>query len=254
MAVVSLRPGGIPHLPGGVITLPIPPAAKHPKAKLITEDGERFVLPFAPTQVAHDGFARGRAQLDRPGRKPLTVDVGPGLRSCSFTVFLGYRDHQRSVEPLLKDLRRLAASGDRITIAGLGDLEGAHKWNLTGMTVDTLLRQQGTNAVTRATVALSFTEDVDAVVNVGPLSGGKKGGKGGKGGGGKGGGGKGGGGKGGDDTKTRRYTVEAGDTLARIALKFYGNPNKWRLIAHRNKIDDPRKLKPGTRLIIPPED
>lgn len=231
----------------GTITIPRPP-----KAKLITEDGLTLVLPFAPREVSHSGMADTFAVLDRPGRKPVTVRTGNGLRSVSFTVFLGYRDHQRSVEPLLEKLRGIAASGDRLTLS-LSDLEGGVKWNLTGLTIDTILRQQGTNAVTRATAALTFTEDVEATVNVGPLSGGKKGPRAG--------GGKGGKGKGDDrangpgskgKTTTQRHTVAAGETLASIALLYYGDPSEWRLIAAASGVTDPRKIKPGDRLVIPP--
>lgn len=242
----------------GVIPTPRPdPIAGHPKARIVTENGRSFVLPFAPRQVSHAALADTYVALDRPGRKPLTVRTGRGLRTVTFDVFLGYRDHQRSVEPLLEQLRRIAESGDTVTLS-LSDLEAGVKWNLTALTVDTLLRQQGTNAVTRANVSLTFTEDVDAAVNVGPLSGGKKkknkgDGKGGK--------------KGKGDqawgpqapgskgkTTTQRHTVAAGETLASIALLYYGDPNAWRPIAEASGIRDPRKLKVGARLTIPPEE
>jgi nucleoid-associated protein YgaU len=51
------------------------------------------------------------------------------------------------------------------------------------------------------------------------------------------------------------YTVEAGDTLAIIAQKFYGDPTAWRRIydANRSAIgDDPDKLPLGIQLRIPP--
>lgn len=51
----------------------------------------------------------------------------------------------------------------------------------------------------------------------------------------------------------RSYTVEAGDTLFSIARKFYKSPARWKEIREANsgKIDNPGKLKPGTRLTIP---
>ena len=45
--------------------------------------------------------------------------------------------------------------------------------------------------------------------------------------------------------------VVAGDTLAGIAYREYGDPNLWRAIADVNGIDDPMLLPPGTRLLIP---
>ncbi|MGB3458298.1 MAG: LysM peptidoglycan-binding domain-containing protein [Halobacteriota archaeon] len=53
-----------------------------------------------------------------------------------------------------------------------------------------------------------------------------------------------------DRTKTRQ--VKQGDSLWFIAAKEYGNPALWRYIAEANRIDNPRVLKPGMELIIPP--
>ncbi|MFB0563334.1 MAG: LysM peptidoglycan-binding domain-containing protein [Candidatus Lokiarchaeia archaeon] len=51
---------------------------------------------------------------------------------------------------------------------------------------------------------------------------------------------------------TKIVVVKSGDTLKRIAAKVYGDPNQWRRIAKANNIVNPRKLKPGTELVIPP--
>lgn len=51
------------------------------------------------------------------------------------------------------------------------------------------------------------------------------------------------------------YTVEAGDTLASIAQKFYGDASRWRRIydANRDVIgDNPDRLQLGLKLRIPP--
>jgi nucleoid-associated protein YgaU len=47
------------------------------------------------------------------------------------------------------------------------------------------------------------------------------------------------------------YTVEAGDNLSKISKYFYGDANKYTSIAKANNLDDPNKIKPGQRLIIP---
>ena len=53
-----------------------------------------------------------------------------------------------------------------------------------------------------------------------------------------------------DRTKTR--TVKEGDSLWFIAAKEYGDPALWKHIADANKIENPRVLKPGMDLCIPP--
>lgn len=57
------------------------------------------------------------------------------------------------------------------------------------------------------------------------------------------------------DGRTRRYTVESGDTLSRIAERYYGEPSKWRLIyeANRDTISNPDLIYPGQELQIPEE-
>lgn len=51
---------------------------------------------------------------------------------------------------------------------------------------------------------------------------------------------------------TRQYRVREGDTLSRIAAEHYADPGAWRPIADENGLDDPRRLRPGTLLTIPP--
>jgi predicted Zn-dependent protease len=47
------------------------------------------------------------------------------------------------------------------------------------------------------------------------------------------------------------WTVKAGDTLAWIAYKAYGDSNLWRRIADENGLINVRRLMPGMRLVIP---
>ncbi len=46
--------------------------------------------------------------------------------------------------------------------------------------------------------------------------------------------------------------VKRGETLSSIAQEEYGDPNLWRIIANENRLLNPRKLKPGLVLTIPP--
>ncbi|MGE5646811.1 MAG: LysM peptidoglycan-binding domain-containing protein [Acidobacteriota bacterium] len=49
------------------------------------------------------------------------------------------------------------------------------------------------------------------------------------------------------------YTVQAGDTLSKIAQKYYGDASHYRKIfeANQDQLKDPNMIKPGQRLVIP---
>jgi nucleoid-associated protein YgaU len=49
------------------------------------------------------------------------------------------------------------------------------------------------------------------------------------------------------------YTVVAGDSLSKIAKRFYGDANKWPRIheANRDQIANPDLIHPGQKLRIP---
>lgn len=47
------------------------------------------------------------------------------------------------------------------------------------------------------------------------------------------------------------HWLAEGDSLASVAYRTYGDPTKWREIAQRNGIDDPARLRPGHRLVLP---
>jgi LysM repeat protein len=51
----------------------------------------------------------------------------------------------------------------------------------------------------------------------------------------------------------RKYTVQSGDTLSKIAKQFYGDANSYNKIfeANRDKLSDPDKIRPGQELVIP---
>lgn len=51
---------------------------------------------------------------------------------------------------------------------------------------------------------------------------------------------------------SKRYVVRRGDTLSRVAAQQYRDPGQWRRIAAANGLDNPRRLVPGTVLVLPP--
>ena len=52
--------------------------------------------------------------------------------------------------------------------------------------------------------------------------------------------------------KTKRRIIKKGDRLWMFAAREYGDPSKWRAIADANNIDNPRILKIGIEIVIPP--
>src|SRR5438876_9774912 len=56
-----------------------------------------------------------------------------------------------------------------------------------------------------------------------------------------------------DDTNSRTYVVQRGDTVASISRKFFETSTRWKEIldANRGVIDNPKKLAAGQTLVIP---
>lgn len=53
------------------------------------------------------------------------------------------------------------------------------------------------------------------------------------------------------DQRPHQYHIRKGDTLMSIAKEFYGDWHKWKLIADKNHIHHPRKLRVGRLIILP---
>jgi nucleoid-associated protein YgaU len=52
----------------------------------------------------------------------------------------------------------------------------------------------------------------------------------------------------------RSVLLDAGDSLAAVAWREYDDPTLWRGIAAFNGIDDPLRVAPGTRVLVPTAD
>lgn len=51
---------------------------------------------------------------------------------------------------------------------------------------------------------------------------------------------------------SKSHVVGGGETISSIAATAYDDPALWRPIALRNQLDDPRALRPGVEIAIPP--
>lgn len=214
--------------PATGITAPGP----HPKAVLRAENGLEVTLPYAPRGTSLGGFAPTWGTLDRPGRKPLVQRNGDGLLTGSLAFQLARPDHQEAVEDYITGLAAIADAGQRVTLLNLSPLERG-PWRINGLAVTGTLRQHGTNVITRADVTLDLIEASDPNPQVGPVAGGTTS-------------------AGAGSSIPKTYTVKKGDTLRRIANRFYGTPAAWKYLAAANGIKDPDKLKVGRKLHLPP--
>jgi len=52
--------------------------------------------------------------------------------------------------------------------------------------------------------------------------------------------------------RTKRREFKEGDAVWLFASAEYGDPEKWRVIANHNQLDNPRLVAPGTALELPP--
>ena len=55
----------------------------------------------------------------------------------------------------------------------------------------------------------------------------------------------------GTPSPNRTHQIQAGETLDRIAARYFGDPTRWRTLAAANGIADPLDLKPGRIISIP---
>lgn len=54
--------------------------------------------------------------------------------------------------------------------------------------------------------------------------------------------------------KTKRRVLTAGYSVWLLAQREYGDPRDWRQIARHNGVGDPRAIRPGSVLVVPPLD
>lgn len=215
-----------------LLQMPLAPVlAAHQRAYLLSETGVRVEFHRTPPESTADGDAAVFTQIDMPGDLPLSRRASPALRSLSINPQVGDDNAETSCEDTLAALRALAASGERVQCVW-GRLEQGW-WNITAMPITVISRVQGTNDVSRCTVAITLTQANDLIVTPGSTST------------------SGGGGTAGWKT----VKVKAGDTLYKLATKYLGRGNRWPEIAKANGIKNPKstaKLTAGKTLKIPP--
>lgn len=220
-----------------------------PANKAFVQMGKyRLIFPITSPQVEHSDFTSDWVQISRPGLRPLFRRAHERLRRMTFRVVLASCD-KAGVEAFVKRLSVYANnSGGPVTVS-YGPLENG-LWRLTEIEVSTIQRNPN-NTVWHADVEMTFVEAYfdppggKPPSTQPPLAGEASGGatigsglrgtptapK--------------------EITGPRTYTVKAGDTLSGIALKMYGDANRYIDIARANNIRNVDLIHPGQVLIIP---
>lgn len=159
-------------MPVVAIRRPRPAAPRpHPAAVIVSERGRRVPLRYAPVGGQIGGMGWEWKAVDRSGRKPLVLRGGSKLRTLAYTLRLVWPDPDHAVESTIEALRGLADSGERVRMTGMGPQERG-LYRIEDMPVTIISRQDGSNAITEAEVALRLVEASDPTTSLGPLTGG----------------------------------------------------------------------------------
>lgn len=198
-----------------------------------TEDGRRFSLYSSPSQFEFGESARF-GSIDREGLKPITRNLGAGLKTLSFTHTIASMDYQQSIEHLVAPLTRLARDGAKVRfVGGSTEYEQGVWWNIKSLPVSTQQRALD-NRASRVSLSWSLEEAVDVTANIvrvipappppAPAP-----------------------------PAVRQHRVVPGDTLWDIARAYLGNGVRWPEIFNLNRaiIANPHWIYPGQVFKIP---
>jgi LysM repeat protein len=210
------------------------PAPAVPDRKVTLKLGtEVLTLPLTSPRVEHDDIAPDWVQIERPEQLPLLRKGSGRLWRMQFDC--QFRKNGRPVEGGLRMLERLANHGHPIVV-GYGPLE-AGLWQLVGVRIRSERREAGTNAIVRADASLTFLRlaapprPVPAAVAPKPSPPKPAAGT--------------------PGPTVRIHVVRKGESLSKIAARYYGDANRFGEIAKANKIRNPNLIYPGQRLRIP---
>ncbi|HEX7119497.1 MAG TPA: LysM peptidoglycan-binding domain-containing protein [Longimicrobiales bacterium] len=207
------------------------------KLSIRNEDtGETFSVLFNPTQYSIEDASKWTDQ-DRMGQKPELHYTGGERKKLSMELFFDtyesrtdVREHTSKIAGLLV-FNREVHRPPKVTISwGQGAPGGPHAdFPFTGVLLSltqqfVLFLGDGTPVRAKLTcVFLEFTLPEEELQANEPNS----------------------------PDHTKAYVVKEGDTLSGIAGVFYRDPRRWRPIARRNGIHNPRELPAGMVLTIP---
>lgn len=205
-----------------------------PKAGGSMNELDHIEFPFNPKEWSITHGAEWKTETTKKGTPPPEFK-GPKPATASVEIFLDESDRDGGdISGTVSRLRTLVAP-DPSSVSG-NKPSAPHvlfEWGeairfkgyVESVAVKyTMFRGQGTPI--RGTVTVAMKEFPETAGRQNPTSGGVPG--------------------------HRTHRVVAGDSLASIAYREYGDPNTWRRLADANDIDDPLRVRDGTVLRVPP--
>ena len=225
---------------------------KTPKMVIRSESGYKVTVPFAPPSNSYESIGQERTKAARQGRRSVHRRSGTKNPRISMDFFLGDGDNQNSIYVPLARFIALANRRERVQLVYTRCDAGLYY--ITDFSYEILDRRAADHEPSRANVSITFEYDaaVPATKAKTKTTGSttnkktttssskkkttgttvKSTSK--------------------SSTKTARtYKVVRGDTLYKIAVKFYKNGNLYRKIADFNRISNPNLIRVGQVLKIP---
>ena len=205
-----------------------------PKAGGSMNELDHIEFPFNPKEWSITHGADWKTETTKKGTPPPEFK-GPKPASASVEIFLDESDRDGGDISTTVNRLRTLVSPDPASVSG-NKPSAPHvlfEWGeairfkgyVESVAVKyTMFRGQGTPI--RGTVTVAMKEFPEATARQNPTSGGVPG--------------------------HRTHRVVAGDSLASIAYREYGDPNAWRRLADANGIDDPLRVRDGAVLRVPP--
>ncbi len=207
-------------------------------SQLTAVTGNSFVFKFNPlSYTLHKGANWTSAPQASSSEAPESSYVGPDGKTLSLEIFMdnSWNPISGSIQSEIDFLMKccdptpesIAEGAPRPPYVRFGwGSNVMFKAFMTDVSIEVNLFSAGGSPI-RGTASLTFTEVPESLGRQNPTSG--------------------------TPVPQRSHLVQAGDTLASIAYKFWKNPTMWRAIAEVNRIDNPEKLVPGAELLIPDE-
>lgn len=206
------------------------------KLRQVRPRGEALRFQYNPETVKESGGGPIWEEQERPKLRSAVEWRGQHLRRLTFTLrFDGFPN--RSVEAEIRTVKQFALPRARQKPPpelrfDYGPAGGNRHWVIDGdLEFGDELRRRDLKRVFQE-VTVTLVEFIEADVTLTPAERRRR--KNNK-----------------NDDPPKTYVVKRGDTLAKIAVKFYGDSKRWKDIAKLNDIRDPKAIKVGQRLRLP---